>query len=542
MISCQLLQTTRSANGLPTCSEIRIAAESLHIGRGAGCQIHLPDHRVSLLHAIIRRNPDGSLAITSEAEQLLSVDGFMAYAATLVPGMKIRLGPYLLTVELAVDDVDITLSLAMPKKEAAAITRTSHTRPGFSLSKRLFGLGLAAVVLVGWFLLPLMARVSPVFEDWLTRGPMPLTQALSPGPLSGGHQIFGMKCSHCHQQAFHGVSDDACTQCHQSLASHLDSEFAHLATTPASISCVECHPAHDGKAHATRDTMAQCVACHRQLTTPTAEAKDFARQHPAFELAIPTGKTLTHMRQGSPAMPAENAGLKFSHAIHLDKEGVSSPEGQTKLHCTNCHRPDAAGERFLPTDMEKTCQQSSCHKTRYEEPGRGFVPHGSVREAVSRLRNAYTAAIADMPGQYASQCTTIGKLKSNVRNTLDCAEKLAHAHAARTLFRSTGENLECTLCHEISETGKKDTPWKVTHVSITHDWMPKAVFSHARHSTAECVDCHDKVGSKTSADVSMPDIETCRKCHTGANHTIGKVISSCESCHRFHRVGKTSVP
>jgi hypothetical protein len=541
MISCQLLQTTRSANGLTTCSEIRITAESLHIGRGAGCQIHLPDHRISALHAVIRRNPDGALAITSEGDQLLSIDGFLAYAATLIPGMQIQLGHYLLTVEPKADDTDLTLSLTTPKKETPAITRTAHLRRGFSLSKRQIGFGLAAIILFGWFLLPLMARVSPVLEDWLARGPMPLTEALSPGPLSSGHHIFGMKCSHCHQQAFHAVTDAACTQCHQALASHIDSKSPHLATTTPQP-CVACHPAHDGKARATRDNMAQCVGCHSQLTTPTADVKDFARQHPAFELAIPTGKTVTRMRQGGPAMPAENAGLKFSHAIHLDKEGVSSPEGNTLLQCVSCHQPDAAGERFLPMTMEMTCQQSRCHKNRYEEPGRGLIPHGSEQEAVSRLRTAYATRLAEAPDQYALECPKVGRLKGNVRNTLDCADQLAHAHAARTLFQSSGDNLECALCHQVSETGKQEKPWQVAPVRTTHDWMPRADFSHARHGTVACVDCHDKPGSKSSADISMPDIAKCRTCHAGANHANGKVISSCESCHRFHRVSKVLTP
>ncbi len=536
MISCQLLQTTRSANGLPTSSEIRIAAESLHIGRGAGCQIHLPDHRVGQLHALIRRNSDGTLAIASEGEHLLSVDGFLAYATTLLPGMQIRLGPYLLTVEPKIGDTDITLSITMPKKETPTITRAAHILRGFSFSKRQISFWLTAAVLFIWFLMPLMARVSPVFEDWLARGPMPLTEALSPGPLTGGHQIFGMKCSHCHQQAFHAVSDATCTGCHKSMSSHLDSASKQLTEISTNIRCIECHPAHDGKAHATRNSMAQCVSCHDQLSTPTADVKDFARKHPAFELAIATGNSVTRARQDSPAMPAENAGLKFSHALHLDKEGVSSPEGNTLLHCTNCHRPDAAGERFLPMDMAMTCQQSLCHKTRYEEPGRGFIPHGSEREAVNRLRMAYAALLAEAPESHGGQCTATGKLKGNVRRTLDCADQLAHAHAAKSLFRTTGENLECALCHQVSETGKPDQPWKIAPVRTTHDWMPRAVFSHVRHGTVDCVDCHDKIGSKKSSDVSMPDIAKCRECHAGGQGTTGKVISSCESCHRYHRV------
>ena len=49
-------------------------------------------------------------------------------------------------------------------------------------------------------------------------------------------------------------------------------------------------------------------------------------------------------------------------------------------------------------------------------------------------------------------------------------------------------------------------------------------------------DCHDKLAkSDTSADINLPGIATCRRCHGGANAGEGQLASTCITCHEFHR-------
>jgi hypothetical protein len=39
-------------------------------------------------------------------------------------------------------------------------------------------------------------------------------RAVESGPLSDAHAIFEKRCEVCHSQSFHGVPDQACSQCH----------------------------------------------------------------------------------------------------------------------------------------------------------------------------------------------------------------------------------------------------------------------------------------------------------------------------------------
>jgi hypothetical protein len=70
-------------------------------------------------------------------------------------------------------------------------------------------------------------------------------------------------------------------------------------------------------------------------------------------------------------------------------------------------------------------------------------------------------------------------------------------------------------------------------VSTAH-WMAKSLFSHAQHKNADCVTCHSAETSKLSADILIPDLQSCRSCHAGAKADKEKVVSQCDSCHGFH--------
>ena len=56
---------------------------------------------------------------------------------------------------------------------------------------------------------------------------------------------------------------------------------------------------------------------------------------------------------------------------------------------------------------------------------------------------------------------------------------------------------------------------------------------HRDHAMVECGDCHDASESEDSADVLMPDIDSCRECHGGAA-SEAKLESVCVDCHVFH--------
>ncbi|MDP3678423.1 MAG: hypothetical protein Q8R23_04960 [Methylotenera sp.] len=49
--------------------------------------------------------------------------------------------------------------------------------------------------------------------------------------------------------------------------------------------------------------------------------------------------------------------------------------------------------------------------------------------------------------------------------------------------------------------------------------------------------------SETSADVAMPDRDSCLRCHSGNSPKYKRIASGCMSCHDFHSVhGAVNAP
>jgi len=72
-------------------------------------------------------------------------------------------------------------------------------------------------------------------------------------------------------------------------------------------------------------------------------------------------------------------------------------------------------------------------------------------------------------------------------------------------------------------------------------WYRAAVFSHPAHQAVECIECHGgALTSVSNADILMPSIATCRKCHDGESSPQGPPVktghaeSGCFLCHVYH--------
>ena len=540
MISCLLIHVSRNHQGLPIRKESVITGESIQIGRGAACKIHLPDHRVNLLHATVKRSEDGALYIEVENEESISINGFIAQSAALSPGTHVEIGPYLLVVEPGQNGHDTALSVEMvrplPEPGAAKACRTAPvTLAALGLSKRKLGFAMAVCILFIFLLLPLLPGTSTAFDKWQSALPITLTDSWNPGPFSDGHRVFGARCSTCHQRAFRAVSDDTCAGCHKQVAMHLAKEDLH-AKTFKDVRCTDCHQDHRGKSGLVLHDSSRCVVCHGKIenikaSTVFDDVHDFDKNHPPFHITFPDGKKTARIRQDDKGNLAEKPGLKLNHLVHLDKKGLLGPNGNTVLICRDCHKIEESGAHFAPMTMKKTCQQSQCHVQYFIEPAEEVVPHGSERDVVNRLRELYSKWLAESPATNMASCEPAIRTGSTARRTLDCINDLARKNAA-TFFK---ENLECGQCHEIEPSGNKDIPWKIALLNFSRDYQPGAVFPHSRHDTLECTECHDKANSKLTSEIAMPAIEKCRECHTGGNAVKGKISSSCDSCHRFHK-------
>jgi hypothetical protein len=78
-----------------------------------------------------------------------------------------------------------------------------------------------------------------------------------------------------------------------------------------------------------------------------------------------------------------------------------------------------------------------------------------------------------------------------------------------------------------------NAPWPIVVKSnITQRWFQHAVFNHDTHKLLRCVECHSgALTSQETADVLLPGIQTCEKCHHGGREAAE---SRCFECHTYH--------
>ena len=93
MIRCKLVETIHPDDTQVGARVGRaVSGETLSLGRAAACKIYLPDPRVRLEHALIRRAEDGYLYL--EASGPVAINQKTQTSARLAVGQKISIGPY----------------------------------------------------------------------------------------------------------------------------------------------------------------------------------------------------------------------------------------------------------------------------------------------------------------------------------------------------------------------------------------------------------------------------------------------------------------
>lgn len=541
MIYCLLIQVSRNQQGQAINKESVVSGGEIKIGRDASCDIRLFDDQVAPLHATLKQSKDGALYLESGGDASFRIDGSDQQISLLLPGDRVEIGPYLLTVDPASvgDNIALSVEALLPPpehSESLVVSNEALSIADLQLSKRKWAYRLAAAVSFLFILLPVLPSLSSAMDKWQAKLPVTLTDSWSAGPLAGGHSAFGRQCSTCHQHAFRSVPDEACTGCHKSMQPHFKNDELH-ARLFKDTRCTTCHVDHQGGTGLIKRDSARCVACHgdiksKDALTKLSDVHDFSTDHPPFRISLRNSNdqhTVERVPQNQKDKVQEKSGLKFSHKVHLDKKGIATPGGDIVMKCADCHQVDAAGTHFEPMTMKKSCQQSGCHGLDFMSPVEGNVPHGSEREAMNRIREYFAKSVAD------SNSVECERTNGNaLQLALSCVYKLARDNAAASLFVA---DAGCGECHVLAETGEQEVPWKVERLNINLNWFAKSVFPHARHSTVECVSCHDKLNSQTSADIAMPDIAKCRECHTGEHSARGKVKSACSTCHQFHGGG-----
>jgi hypothetical protein len=541
--------------------ESTFEGERATIGRGTDQSIQIQDKRIPLAHSTLRLNGD-QLLLKAESGYSFTVNDRVSKNAELENGDVVDILGHQLMILPGEDDSQHTLEIHIDESTAEPLRDRFTTRlwqlnfPQRKLAWIFFILIITVGIIIpsaGFFIGMDKIRNSPLPDDsqWLA------------GELHHTHAFTGNDCQYCHTEPFTPVRDEDCLTCHLSVNHHFDTEL-HGRDYKIGNQCSDCHKEHSGIDAITRLDQAVCTVCHEDLEAVGLEseilrpATDFLLDHPTFRVSmmemLEDGKWETARYDVWDDEMEETSNLIFPHDLHLDTQGIDSPDGTIVMECSDCHISEKGGLKMLTVTMEQHC--SNCHQLTFDPatPDR-VVPHGSPSELMQHLQGYYAYQFlnrnADEPAVVDLELPSVqrkarrpGKPKNRrpitefIPEESDSVPMTTQARtyvetrvneAAANLF----ERQTCTICHEIIRDDSKAMPWYVKPVKLTDDWFPMAEFSHDSHKNMQCIGCHEAEYSDVAEDVLMPDIGSCRACH-GGEHAENRLQSTCISCHQFH--------
>ena len=537
-----------------TLQEVPLQGARLKIGRGTDQDIHLANLRVALAHAELVEGRNGQIRLQSHLAAGFHYNGAVVQAAMLAPDDRIELGGFIIRVGSAPGS-DLVLDIAEDpaargnETEIALRKRARMDLAAAGLRKRPLALGLALAVVVLMLLIPLVAATVPAAGKWLRFLPlMPSDHAWSSGMVSAAHAHIGTNCTTCHTVPFLPTRNSACLSCHQNTVHHVESDRLKTGLFEGAR-CGSCHQEHLGRSSLVRHDERLCVKCHGDLKrvapdTQVADVRNFAVDHPEFRPPIVhdegTRAIVQRVVLSDTKALHESPGIEFSHQQHLAAAGIASPQrGAVKLACADCHQVEPGGGRMRPVSFEKNCHE--CHQLGIPGDSVREAPHGDVAAMIATVADYYQAWAlrGGYPNVLAPRVVQTRRLPG--QGLAPAVQQDALSWAQHSSELATAEMLAytaCGTCHTVRPTGIGEgaTAWRLSPVRIPHEWLPQSHFSHARHDTQACADCHAGASkSDTSADVLLPGIATCRTCHGSGDADEGKLASTCVNCHQFHR-------
>jgi hypothetical protein len=428
-------------------------------------------------------------------------------------------------------------------------------------------------------------------------------QLASHGPLTQSHAAWENQCEACHVSfasiglatwAAPVVGDSArsnarCQECHAA-------PIHHASQKPQDLACASCHHDHQGTGASLVDISDQhCTQCHNSLSAHmnvdrapvVAESVlgfDASQaHHPAFRSSSnpdPGRLTFNHARHLRPGMADEKGGpIQVLGMIAAPDKAryqryAQGPKGVIQLDCAACHQLErsetrdislpppptgrslSSGAYMMPINSETHCR--ACHPLDYDPSDPAAVMQHALQPAAvhARLWDRYAAEyLKEVPGlldQRIAPAPLPGKPESphliEARQAID--RKVSNAE--KILFGAK----KCGECHQYETSDGKPVP-ALDHFNPKEDvrivppkvpviWWRSARFDHSAHRGLSCRACHERAypdsqhASTQSKDVLLPGKAECLECHSPRRQEPGKSAMSggadfrCTECHRYH--------
>lgn len=583
-MSFTLRQVTRRAGSGEIVRTRRIEADEVSIGRGADCDIQLPDLAVSLRHAVLRRTERGLAEVEALGRQPFQVDGRFERHAVLKVADRPRLvfGSHVVDVEPGdtADDILVTVSGAAAQADGGEVDSQALTRQGAVLNKRRLAWTLGLAILALCLALPVagsMTRKESVIhadKQW------------SSGPLSKAHAFLETDCQSCHQQAFVAVRDGACLTCHgvgnnpatqvkvtarvRASGSPFDprlivkhaahdrlSRAAPLPTawgdkTLAVVGrafnhpndrCASCHLEHgEGRPVAgatpaptlipTLAATNDCAGCHAGLSrrlkdTLLIDTPDW-RRHPDFRPLVTVsaaGATPRVERIALATRPMEKSGLIFPHRLHLDATGGVARMAQVLGTARGYGGALECGSCHRPDKTAKGFQPTQMARDCGACHSLAFAQSGGTLQRLPHGKPE--AVLARLQGFYAGGIRFGGGSPQRRRPGEFAAEPRAPvqissaAAVAGAMRRAFSAGGACYDCHTVLRPADPGSlAFSVTPVHFTAQRFTRGAFDHAEAAHRE-----DETGRPTCAN--------CHKAATSdkAEDLLLPAIAECAACH-----------
>ncbi|HVT05069.1 MAG TPA: FHA domain-containing protein [Thermoanaerobaculia bacterium] len=525
-----------------------VRSKTLRIGRGTNAQLRSDNPAVALEHAVIEFTEQGYELYDRGSVTGTYLNKKPIENSRLTKGDEIEIGDLKITVQVAdagrpaflrVENVELeeeqeqeaapagpVAAGAAPRGVVLKAPKIDYAR-AYQLDRKLVTKNSVALL----FLLAAIAGICGVAfgKKEIAFRPGALSVAHSSAVLPSGDRVIGENnCSVCHDP-FRGASDNKCNACHQ--------QAFHSVKKAVTGSCIGCHTEHRQLTNLKSVQQGECVKCHADLKnlngSPVAVSPHithFETDHPEFALTIFKDGKLQSVRVGDPLARRSDTNLfKFNHQCHLLGTCNKKLDPQTstmvveKLDCTSCHQIEGGSGLIDPRSYDKYC--SRCHPLTFDNRYPPVPHHLTLPTVAGFIANAYSGNTA-LLNKSAEEVAKIFAQGNRVETNVGSATVV---NAQQTV------KARCLQCHEFKATGEAVRP----PVTRRH-WFEGAVyFNHTDHLNAavktKCVDCHSGVLESTeTADVSMPSIKACTRCHEDSGEFGEKGIDKCSTCHFYH--------